>query len=168
MIICNSEPNRIRSLFTRDALGITAYVSSRELEAEYTHRPEEFKVEFKKCLDEHVPSHIIFDHLKRFVHIMDESFADLNLLQSGLRLYSAQRAQLESRGGDISKDYYEFGPIVMRALYHFGLLNPAIEVLYFWPILFNTHTQTQFFSFPNLIVFRRSATGTAFQTNHNF
>lgn len=151
MIICNPESNRIRSLFTRDALGITAYESSRELEFNYTHRPEEFKVEFKQCIDEHLPSHIILDHLKRFVHIMDGSFADLNLLQSGLRLYSVQRAQLESRGGDISKDYYEFGPIVMRALYHFGLLNPAIEVLYCWPILFNTHTHS--YSFPNLIVF---------------
>lgn len=123
-----SEPNRIRSLFTQDALGITAYLSNRKLEFKYMQKPEEFKVEFKKCIDQHLPSHIILDNLKRFVHIMDDTFSDLNLLESGLRLYCAQRSQMQSRDDDLSKNYYEFGPIVMRAFYHFGLLNQAIEV----------------------------------------
>lgn len=61
---------------------------------------------------------------------MDATLDDLNLLESGLRLYSAQRSQMKSRGDDLSKNYYTFGPIVMRSLYYFGLLNEAIEVLY--------------------------------------
>lgn len=129
MNMCISEPNRIRSLFTRDALGITAYESSRSSEFKYTQKPDEFKIEFQNSIDQHLPSNIIFDHLKRFVHIMDDTFSDLNLLHSGLRLYSVQRSQRKGRGP--SKNYYEFGPIVMRALYHFRLLNEAIEVLYF-------------------------------------
>lgn len=129
MIICISEPNRIRSLFTRDALGITSYISDRDLEFKYTQSPEEFKVEFDNCIRNTLPPHIVISDLKRYLHLMDDSPNDLNLLQRGLRFYWAQRYQMESRGDDLSTNYYEFGPLVMRALYHFEQLDRAIQVM---------------------------------------
>lgn len=119
-----------RFLFTKDSLGVTKYEAHRQMGLQNSLNTGEFKAEFEKEIDRSDPSYNIVPDLKRFLHLMDDSSDDINLLHEALILYDAQWSHHKTLGYNIDKQFYTVGPTVMRALYHFGLLNQAIEVFH--------------------------------------
>lgn len=126
-----SAPSLSRSLFTKDSLGVTKYEAHRQMGLQNSLNTEEFKVEFNEQINKSDPSYNIVPDLKRFLHLMDDSPNDIKILHEALVLYDVQWSHFITLGYNIDKEFYTVGPTVMRALYHFGLLNQAVTVFHF-------------------------------------
>lgn len=122
------EPPAIRTLFTQDSLGITAYIANRELELIYTPQPQQFTEEFRSRVELTVPLNLLVDDMKKYVHLMSDRTDDIELLWRALRLYKTQREQWQSKSQLDKKKNYIFGPIVMRALSYHNAPEYAIKV----------------------------------------
>lgn len=119
---------RIRTLFTPDTLGITAYLENRQMEFKYGTDHEQFKDEFRQKLDQTVPLNLLVDKLKKYLHVMSDQNEDIELLWRALRLYKTQSDQWQRKSELDVKKQFAFGPTTMRALSHFNLPEYAIEV----------------------------------------
>lgn len=124
----------IRTLFTPDTLGVTAYISNRELEFTYTTQPEQFKEQFQENIERTVPLNLLVDDLKKYLHLMSNQIGDIELLYRALRLFQTQRDIWKRKSQlDVKKDY-TFGPITMRALHYHDMPEYAIKVRHIrWP-----------------------------------
>lgn len=118
----------IRTLFTPDTLGITAYAANRELEFTYTVHPEQFKIEFQQQIEHTVPLNILIDNLKRYLHLLSGRTDDIELLWKALRLYKTQYEQWKRKSELDERKKYIFGPITMRALSFHDSPEFAIKV----------------------------------------
>ncbi|XP_055323929.1 pentatricopeptide repeat-containing protein 2, mitochondrial-like [Sitodiplosis mosellana] len=117
----------IRTLFTPGTLGVTAYISNRELELMYTSQPEQFKEEFRGKVELAVPLNLLVDNLKKYLHLMSSQRDDIELLWKALRLFNTKRDQWQQKSQiDIKKNYI-FGPITMRVLHYHDLPECAIK-----------------------------------------
>lgn len=118
----------IRTLFTPDTLGVTAYILNRELEFTYTTQPEQFKEQFQENIERAVPLNLLVDDLKKYLHLMSDQIEDIELLYRALRLFQTQRNIWKRKSQlDVKKDY-AFGPITMRALHYHDMPEFAIKV----------------------------------------
>lgn len=123
-----TDLSRVRTLFTQDSLGITAYASNRDLELTYCTHPEQFKDEFRQNIEKTVPLSMLVDNMKRYLHIFGARTQDVELLWKSLRLFRTQYEQWQRKSQlDVQKNYI-FGPIVMRALSYHDLPEYAIQV----------------------------------------
>ncbi|XP_031628867.1 pentatricopeptide repeat-containing protein 2, mitochondrial-like isoform X2 [Contarinia nasturtii] len=116
-----------RTLFTKDSLGIAAYIANRELEHEFTTKPEEFKKDFLRKVEKGLPLNLLIDNLKRFIHVIGNEPQDIDLLWRALRMYKSKHDQMRRRSELEAKKLYTFGPIIMRVLHHFNLTEYAIK-----------------------------------------
>lgn len=121
-------------MFTPDTLGITAYISNRELELIYTAQPEQFKEEFREKLELAVPLNLLVDNLKKYLHLMSGRREDIELLWRALRLFNTKYSQWQQKSQLDIKKNYAFGPISMRALHYHDLPEYAIKVGLLGPI----------------------------------
>lgn len=134
-------------MFTPDTLGVTAYISNRELEFTYTTQPEQFKIQFQENIERTVPLNLLVDDLKKYLHLMSGRIEDIELLYRALRLFQTQRNIWKRKSQlDIKKDY-TFGPITMRALHYHGMPDYAIKVRQHQPLVISKTILTNFIIF---------------------
>lgn len=120
--------SRVRTLFTPDSLGITAYIANREIELTYTTHPEQFKDEFRQYIDQTVPLSLLIENMKRYLHLMSARSDDIELLWRALRLFKTQSDQWKRKSQVDLKNDFIFGPITMRALSFHDLPEYALKV----------------------------------------
>lgn len=126
--LCSIEAFGIRTLFTRDSLGITAYVENRNLESSYTTNVDEFKMEFQQIINSTGSFNLLVDHIKKYLHLMGNQRDDIELLWNALRVYRIKRDKWQRTSQFDRKKDYIFGPITMRALHYHELPYTAIQV----------------------------------------
>lgn len=119
---------QIRNLFTHDTLGITTYKADREIEHLQTSQPDNFKIIFGQKLKNGLPQGVLVDELRKFLHLIDDSPNDVNLLRKALKQYKEKTINWKKQNFHDELKSYEFGTIAMRAFNLFEQPDVAVEV----------------------------------------